>query len=139
MIRFHFISNTTLKNRNRLKLFIREYAKKERCQIESIDIIFCSDQYLLDINRRHLKHNFFTDIITFDLTPKSNKAKTAEIYISIDRVKENAKTFSFSFSHELHRVIFHGTLHLCGYKDKKPNEIKMMRKKEDLWLERYFR
>ncbi|MBU3713750.1 MAG: rRNA maturation RNase YbeY [Ferruginibacter sp.] len=139
MIRFHFITNTTLKNRNRLKLFITENAKKERCHIESIDIIFCSDQFLLDINRRHLNHNFLTDIITFDLTHKSNKGKTAEIYISIDRVKENAQLFSFSFNQELHRVIFHGILHLCGYKDKKPGEVKMMRKMEDVWLDHYFR
>jgi rRNA maturation RNase YbeY len=79
-----------------------------------------------------------TDIITFDLTQNKTQPKIAELYISVPRVKENAKIFKTTIKKELHRVIFHGTLHLCGYKDKKPNEVKLMREKEDAYLNLYF-
>jgi probable rRNA maturation factor len=91
----------------------------------------------LDINKEFLNHDYFTDIITFDLTPKKQKVADAEIYISIDRVKENANSNAVSVSIELNRVIFHGILHLCGYGDKTPASKKIMTKMEDLCLKRF--
>jgi len=102
----------------------------------SLDLIFCSDAYLLQINQDFLGHSDLTDIITFDLSDQHQSA--AEIYISVDRVRDNAKTFGVSVENELHRVIFHGVLHLCGYKDKKPGDIKVIRAKEDEYLQKYF-
>ena len=101
-----------------------------------MDLIFCSDAYLLQINEDFLGHSDLTDIITFDLSDEQESS--AEIYISIDRIRENAKSFGVSVENELHRVIFHGVLHLCGYKDKKPGDIKAIRLKEDEYLQSYF-
>ncbi len=104
-------------------------------EIESVNYIFCTDKALLNINQQFLSHDFYTDIITFDLS--DSKAIQAEIYISVDRVKENAQNLGVSFKSELHRVIFHGVLHLCGYRDKKVEEIKGMRRKEEFYLKKY--
>ena len=112
--------------------------RKERKELEAINFIFCSDEYLLGLNQAHLDHNTFTDIITFELSSK-NQPLVADIYISVDRVRENARLFQVSFKEELHRVIFHGVLHLCGFKDKKPAEQKLMREMEGKWLGEYFR
>jgi probable rRNA maturation factor len=112
--------------------------KKEGKQLAELQYIFCSDEYLLAINREFLHHDFFTDIITFDLSEKGQPIN-AEIYISVDRVGENAADYSSSFKKELHRVIFHGALHLCGYKDKKPKDVQLMRQMEDEWLVLYSR
>lgn len=124
-----------MENRNALKIFIERIFKKEKKGLGTINYIFCSDKRLLEINRTYLKHDYLTDIITFDLS--EGLATTAEIYISIDRVKENARNNKVSFKNELHRVIFHGALHLCGYKDKKKEEIAEMRQKEDHYLALY--
>lgn len=119
------------------KKFIKEIVVRifldEAKKVNKINYIFCSDTYLLEINKKYLTHNFFTDIISFDLS--EGEAVTGEIYISIDRVKENAIIHSASFRKELLRVILHGVLHLCGYKDKKKSEITLMRKKEDYYLQ----
>lgn len=135
-IRF-FLENTTvsLRDRNRLKTFILSLFKKEGKKVDSINYIFCSDARLLEINRNFLRHDYYTDIITFDLS-ESDKI-TAEIYISVDRVRDNAKQVGSSIRSELHRVIFHGALHLCGYGDKKKEEIKIMREREDHYLEKW--
>jgi len=90
---------------------------------------------LLEINQQFLNHDFYTDIITFDLSEKDSTQ--AEIYISIDRVKDNAKSLGTSFKSEIHRVIFHGALHLCGYKDKPGVEQVKMRQKEEFYLSKY--
>ena len=137
-INLFFQNAITLKERGQLKSFIIFLMKKEGYKPKDISIIFCSDEYLLDINKQHLNHNYFTDIITFDLTPKGDKETTAELYISTDRVKHNAKDYNTTISNELHRVIFHGILHLCGYKDKSKNDIKIMREKEAHYLGLYF-
>lgn len=137
-INLFFQNAITLKDRGKLKSFIISLMKKEGNKPKDISIIFCSDEYLLEINKQHLKHNYFTDIITFDLTPKNEKEITAELYISTDRVKFNAKDYNTTITNELHRVIFHGILHLCGYKDKSKNNIKIMREKETLYLGLYF-
>ena len=101
----------------------------ENYNLGDISLIFCSDEYLLDINRTHLDHDYYTDIITFDYT--DNQIVSGDLFISIDRVRDNASDFNVSFEHELHRVIIHGVLHLCGYKDKSDDEEKLMRTKEN--------
>ncbi len=128
-------AKANLANRTKLKKYIQLIFKKEGKRLESINYIFCSDKALLEINRQYLNHDFFTDIITFDLS-ESNKVR-AEIYISVDRVKENALDLGVSIKSELHRVIFHGVLHLCGYKDKNSLEKEKMRAKEEFYLTGY--
>ena len=103
--------------------------------MEFINYVFCTDKVLLEINRKYLKHDLFTDIITFDLS--ESRSVRAEIYISIDQVRENARMLGVSFKSELHRVIFHGILHLCGFMDKSKSEREKMREKEDYYLKRY--
>jgi len=124
-----------LPHRALLMKYIRSVFKKEGKNLESLNYIFCTDRALLKINRKYLKHDFFTDIITFDLSEKDTVR--AEIYISIDRVRENAKKLDVSIKSEFHRVIFHGLLHLCGYNDKTKAEKKKIREKEDYYLNKY--
>ena len=126
-----------LANRTQLKNYIQYVFKKEGEKLESLNYIFCTDKALLEINRQFLTHDFYTDIITFDLS--DSDAVRAEIYISVDRVKENAIHLGVSFKSELHRVIFHGVLHLCGYKDKSKKETMEMRSKEAFYLKKYAR
>ena len=136
-IHFHFLDRTpALTGRNALKQFVETLFDKEQAKLESLTYVFCSDEYLLQVNRAFLKHDFYTDVITFDLSSNKNEV-AGEIYISIDRVKENAQTLGVSFRNELHRVIFHGALHLCGYKDKTKADISIMRSREDKYLKDY--
>jgi probable rRNA maturation factor len=138
-IQFFFLQhNFTLTRRNALKQFIAKVFKDEKRQLAGLSYIFCSDEYLLNINKTHLKHNYYTDIITFNLSDTSDTI-TGEIYISIDRVRDNAAKLGVTIQEELHRVIFHGALHLCGYKDKTPNHQKAMRAAEDKLLGTYQR
>ena len=132
---FHALQPVVLRNRRFLKLFIDKLFKKEGKSLQSLDIIFCSDEYLLEINKRHLQHDYYTDIITFDLSDPNSTQTIGELYISVDRVKDNALSLQTKFSIELLRVVFHGALHLCGFKDKTPNDIRRMREKEDEYLE----
>jgi probable rRNA maturation factor len=122
-----------VKTRTVLKGFIESVFRKEKQPLSSIHYIFCSDEYLLQINNDFLKHDYYTDIITFGLSEKGQPIE-AEIYISTDRVRDNAKTLGQPFSKEILRVIFHGALHLCGYRDKKKSEITTMREKEEYYL-----
>ena len=135
-VSFHYadVPPINLKNKKTVKAFIASIFSTEGFATETINYIFCSDEYLLTINQDFLKHNYFTDIITFDLSVHRKEAIIGEIYISIDRVKENAIDHSVTFQQELLRVLFHGALHLCGYKDKKKSEITLMREKEDHYL-----
>ena len=130
--------STSLRSRTGLKTFINKQCLKEGVHIETLQYVFCSDAFLLDINKRFLNHNFYTDIISFDLS-EQNGSLIGDVYISIDRVKENAKTEGNLYTHELLRVIFHGALHFCGYKDKKPADQKTMRSMEDKWLKAYLK
>ena len=130
--------STSLRSRTELKTFINKQCLKEGIHIETLQYVFCSDTFLLDINKRFLNHNFYTDIISFDLS-EQNGSLIGDVYISIDRVKENAKTEGNLYTHELLRVIFHGALHFCGYKDKKPADQKTMRSMEDKWLKAYLK
>jgi probable rRNA maturation factor len=130
--------NTTLTNKVALKAFIEKQVKKEGLTIESLQYVFCSDKYLLGINKQFLQHDYYTDIISFDLSEVPGQL-LAEVYISVDRVKENAKLLDVSYSTELLRVIFHGALHFCGYKDKKPADAKLMRSMEEKWIKAYMK
>jgi len=137
-IQFFFENKSvSLQNRTLLKAFIHSLFKKEGKRIESINYIFCTDKRLLEINRQFLKHDYYTDIITFDLSESS--LVTAEIYISLDRVRDNAQKQKNTLRSELHRVIFHGALHLCGYGDKTKAEIKTMREREDYYLDKWMK
>ena len=129
---------TCLRFRTKLKAFISKQCQKEGVRIEALQYVFCSDAYLLDINKRFLNHDFYTDIISFDLSEQKGSL-VGDVYISIERVKENAKTERNLYMHELLRVIFHGALHFCGYKDKKPADVKVMRSMEDKWLKAYLK
>jgi len=116
-----------------LKKFITTSFEKETGKKLSVSYVFCSDEFLLQINRDFLKHDFYTDIITFPLSDTARKV-AAEIYISIDRVRENSSRLKVSFEEELQRVTFHGILHLAGYGDKTKAEKETMRKMEDKWI-----
>jgi len=107
--------------------------KTEKTVLKSLSYIFCSDDFLLDINRNFLNHDYYTDIITFNLASKGQPVE-GEVYISLDRVRENAGLFETSFAKELHRVIIHGALHLSGYGDASASEKRLMRQKEDEYL-----
>ena len=102
-----------------------------------LQYVFVSDAALLEMNQQFLAHDTFTDIITFNLS-ENDKKLIGEIYISVDRIVENAKKFKTTYEHELHRVIFHGALHLCGYKDKSAKDKSVMRSMEDKWLQSFF-
>ena len=131
-------ATVVLGNRVTLKSFIEKKVKKEGYTIDSLTYVFCSDKYLLKINKDFLSHDYYTDIISFDLSDPTGHL-IGEVYISVDRVKDNAKTHGTTFKEELHRVIFHGALHFCGYKDKKPSDVKIMRQMEDRWLSAYMK
>ena len=99
-----------------------------------ISLIFCSDDYLLDVNRKYLQHDYFTDIITFDYV--ENDQISGDIFISVDRVKENAEKFSKTIENELNRILIHGILHLLGYMDKEGRDKELMTEQEDFYLDK---
>lgn len=127
-----------IKNKRQLSAFLDRQVKEHLPEIKKIrlDYIFCNDAYLLNINQQFLDHNTYTDIITFDMSEQDSELK-GEIYVSLERISENAVKYDTSFAEELHRVIFHGALHLCGYSDKKTAEKKEMRQMEDSWIRKY--
>jgi len=125
-----------LRNKRKLSRFIDHQLKKTTKKTAALQYVFVSDDALLQMNQQFLQHDTFTDIITFDLSESPDKI-IGEIYISIDRVTENANKFSAPYNAELHRVIFHGALHLCGYKDKTKADKETMRAMEDKWLNAY--
>jgi len=128
----------SLQGRKLLKGLFLEIVRFNALELGALSFIFCSDEYLLQINQQYLKHDFYTDIITFDLSSAKGLID-GEIYISVDRVKENAATHAVSVKEELHRVMFHGVLHLCGFKDKTKADKLAMRTAEDFWLSNYFK
>lgn len=124
-----------IKNKNKVRKWLYETIIAENYQLQTLNFIFCNDDYLLTINLEYLNHDTLTDIITFDNS--NNKTTiTGDIYISIDRVKENSKTYNTKFTNELHRVIIHGTLHLLGFDDKSAKAKTLMTKKEDNYLKK---
>lgn len=128
-----------LQQRRKLSAYLCALAMKH-LEIKKVNLtyIFCNDEYLLTINKQFLNHDTYTDIVTFDLT-ESNDELVGELYISTDRITDNAKTHNTTYQEELHRVIFHGVLHLCGYKDKTEAHKKEMRKMENNCLKEYFK
>jgi probable rRNA maturation factor len=118
-----------LEKKTNVKNWLKKVAQKEGKTVGNISYLFCTDEYLLQVNRQFLNHDFYTDIITFDYSEK--KKIEGEIFVSIDRVKENAVKFKQPFQKELMRTIVHGVLHLCGYKDKNRADEKTMRMKEE--------
>ena len=122
-----------LKRKTLVRQWIAQTILAEGYKLKELNYIFCSDDYLLQINQQYLNHDTFTDIVTFD-NSESEKVIIGDIFISIERIRENAKKFSTSETDELHRVIIHGALHLLGYKDKTPVTKQKMTQKEDFYL-----
>ena len=132
-IHFHFESIDKFSiNRKNLKNWIIFTLKKEKKFLDQISIIFCNDEYLLEINNRYLNHNYYTDIITFDYS--EGNTISGDLYISIDMIKYNSNLYSVEIDEEFYRVIIHGILHLCGYKDKSSTEKENMTEKENSYL-----
>lgn len=122
-----------LLHKSKIRKWISEVITQHQFELAEINYIFCSDQYLHSINLQYLSHDTFTDIITFDQSEK-NEELQADIFISIERVRENAAALNIPFEHELNRVMIHGVLHLIGYGDKTPADKSKMREKEDTYL-----
>ncbi len=125
-IKFDF-KNKLLNNK-----WFRFVAQSEVRVLGDINVIFCSDNYILDVNMRYLQHDYFTDIITFDYC--EGKVLSGDLFISIDSVRDNASFYGAEFEEELNRVMVHGILHLIGYDDHTPGEQKQMREKENYYL-----
>jgi probable rRNA maturation factor len=125
-----------VENKDEIRILIEELFKSEYTKFDKIRYVFCTDSYLLELNKKYLNHLTLTDVITFPLS-EIGEPITAEIYISLERIKENAKKFKVQYQTELLRVMIHGALHLCGYADKKAFEKKEMRQKEDHYLKKY--
>ena len=132
MIIFNILEPLKVSLNQSVKDWIVQAILLESFKIDTINYIFCNDDYLLEKNIKYLNHNTLTDVISFDYT--LGKLISGDIFISVERVKENAKKFQTSFVDELHRVMIHGVLHYCGYNDKTQEEKKQMRSKEDYYL-----
>ena len=129
MIRFHFKTNYNFVNQLLYKRWVKAIITSENKTASAINFVFCDDEYLLNLNLAYLNHNTYTDIITFDYC--NEKKISGDVFISIDRVLENSKTYNTLFEEELLRVMAHGILHLCGYGDKTKKEAEKMRLKEN--------
>lgn len=132
MISFNYETDFILSNASELDQWITKSIKEEGCKTGDINYVFCDDDYLHKLNVEFLQHDTLTDIISFDYSV--GKELHGDIFISIERVKENAQELNIVFEDELHRVMIHGILHYCGYKDKTSQEKKIMRQKEDHYL-----
>lgn len=121
--------------KRKVSTWIKQSVAEETKSIGDISIVLCSDDYILETNRQYLQHDYFTDIITFDYSENENLS--GDLLISIHTVKNNSTTYEVSFHDELRRVIIHGVLHLCGYKDKSKKDAKLMREKENYYLAKY--
>ncbi len=119
---------------SKLNSWLRSVITEHQKELETLNYIFCSDEYLLDINRKYLNHDYYTDVIGF---PYAQEHIEGDIYISIDRVRENALALKTSFENELNRVIVHGLLHFLGYEDKTPETKEQMRQKENHYLNQF--
>jgi len=129
--------NFTFQHAVVVKQWLYYIANHENDAINHANVIFCSNDYILDVNKSYLSHDYYTDIITFPLMDVGTPIE-ADIFISIDTVRSNAADRSISFEHELFRVIVHGFLHMLGYGDKSESEAKVMRQKEDFYLDYFF-
>lgn len=132
----HFFSEETLykpQQPQQIRSWIKTIVDREKRKLKSLNFIFCNDDYLLNINRQYLNHHTYTDIITFDNSEDADIIE-GEIYISVERVENNAVSLNLPFKEEMHRVIIHGVLHLLGFKDKTKEEKHAMREKETACL-----
>lgn len=132
MISFNYETDFKLDKSHAIALWISNTISSEGCKEGDINYVFCDDTYLQKLNIEFLNHNTLTDIISFDYS--IGKIIQGDVFISVERVRDNAKDFKVSFQDELCRVIIHGILHYCGYKDKTDNDAKLMREKENLYL-----
>ena len=132
MISFNYETDFKLENETKISEWISKAINSENCKEGELNYIFCSDDYLHKINVDFLNHDTLTDIISFDYSV--GKELHGDVYISVERVEDNAKDFDVSFEDELARVMIHGILHYCGYKDKSEEDAKLMRSKEDYYL-----
>ena len=132
MISFNYETDFKLENETKISEWISKAIISENCKEGELNYIFCSDDYLHKINVDFLNHDTLTDIISFDYSV--GKELHGDVYISVERVEDNAKDFDVSFEDELARVMIHGILHYCGYKDKSEEDAKLMRSKEDYYL-----
>jgi len=135
-LKIHFFSEDIsyiIKQKALIRIWIESTILNEGYKLKELNFIFCSDNYLLSINQNYLKHNTYTDIITFD-NSEARGDISGDIFISVDRVRENAKKFEVSEANEIQRIMIHGTLHLLGYLDKKKEEKDLMTEKEDFYL-----
>jgi len=132
MIRFHFTNSFTLKNKRKIKNWLKDTIVNEKKKIGDINYIFCSKEYLKKMNNDYLSKNYETDVISFDFS-KDNKI-SGDIYISSETVKKNSIIFNVCFNNELKRVMVHGLLHLLNYNDKSKQELKIMREKENFYI-----
>jgi rRNA maturation RNase YbeY len=133
MVNFNYVADIQLDNEEKLSKWIAHTITLEAHHEGAINYIFCDDEYLNKLNVKYLNHDTFTDIISFDYS--SGKEISGDVFISIDRVKENALSLETSFNSELYRVMIHGILHYCGYNDKSEEEKTLMRNKEDQHLQ----
>ena len=122
-------------NKSRITEWLNKSVQHQKKSIGNISIVFCSDEHLLQINKQYLNHNYFTDIITFDYS--TNNVISGDLFVSIDRLRDNAANLEINLQLEVRRVLVHGVLHLCGYNDKSPADKKLMTAKEDFYLARY--
>lgn len=123
-----------LKDVTKVKHLLRTLTSEEGFSIDNLSIVFVSDEYLYELNLKYLNHDYYTDIITFDYSTNHFKAINGELYISIDRAKDNAKKLNVTVQVEVKRLIIHGLLHLCGYEDANPKVKQAMTQKEDFYL-----
>jgi probable rRNA maturation factor len=122
-------------SKKELKRFVKELVAHEGKQLKELSLVFTDDEYLLEVNKQYLNHDYFTDVITFDYSDFPNVS--GDVMISLDRVKDNAHSMNLDFETELYRVVFHGALHLCGYKDKEKEDAALMRSKEDFYIQMF--
>lgn len=125
-----------LENRKAVKLLLLSLFDQENIVLNKLNYIFCSDEYLLEINKKYLNHDTLTDVITFPFS-EEGKPVYGEVYLSVERIKENAKTFKVEYQNELLRVMIHGALHLCGYTDKTKLSKLQMHKRENYYLSQF--
>ncbi|MXS72073.1 rRNA maturation RNase YbeY [Flavobacteriaceae bacterium W22] len=131
----YFYENITETVDHNYKIWLQDIIISEQKKIGKINYIFCDDEYILKVNQDYLQHDYYTDIITFDYV--KGKTISGEIFVSLQRISDNASTLLKNYEDELRRVLAHGILHLCGYKDKSEEEEKEMRNKEDFYLNKY--
>lgn len=135
MIEFHFENDFQLEQKDKFSDWLSRIITSEGYQLGNLDYVFCDDEYLWNINMQYLNHDTYTDIITFDYS--AGKVISGDIFISVERVDDNASDHGVSFENELLRVMCHGVLHLMGYNDKKEKEVAEMRAKEDKMIEMF--